>query len=161
MADSRIEEILKLLDPPSGTKLWYGGASVTGCLRGVSAGLARWKPAPRPHAIWELTLHLAYWKYAVRRHLEDLPEGSFPRSPSDWPALPEPADESAWKADRVLLRSEHQQLVAAIRAMDPTLLDEQVPGSRHHRYADLLFGTVGHDLYHVGQIQLLKRQWPD
>ena len=157
MDDPRLREILTLLDPPTGTRPWHGGATVAGCLRGVTPEQAAWKPAPRPHSIWELTLHLAYWKYAVRRNLEGSPVGAFPRSPSNWPAVPTPANAVHWKADRALLRSEHEQLVEAVRAFNPQRLDETAPGSGNYRFADLLFGIASHDVYHVGQIQILKR----
>jgi len=155
--DPRLREILNLLDPPSGKRLWYGGATVAGCLRGVTPEQAAWKPGAKRHSVWELTVHVAYWKYAVRRNLEDLPQGSFPRSPANWPAVPDPADAAQWKADRALLRSEHILLVNAARALDPRRLDEAAPGSGNFRLVDLLFGVVSHDLYHVGQIQVLKR----
>jgi hypothetical protein len=104
-----------------------------------------------------LTLHVAYWKYAVRRNLEALAQGGFPRSPANWPAVPTPADAAHWKKDRALLRSEHMQLVEAVRAFDPRRLDATVPGSGQFRFVDLMFGIASHDLYHAGQIQLLKR----
>jgi len=157
MKDPRLSEIERLLDPPAGKKLWYGGAGVAGCLRGVSAKQAVWKPDAKRHSIWELALHLAYWKYAVRRNLEASPAGEFPRSPSNWPAAPNAAAERQWKLDRALLRTEHARLVAAIRSFDPRRLDDPAPGSGNYRFVDLMFGIVSHDLYHVGQIQLLKR----
>ena len=157
MDDPRIREILNLLDPPAGKRLWYGGAGVTGSLRGVTPEQAAWRPAPKRHSIWELTLHLAYWKYAVRRIIDDLPHGTFPRSPANWPAVPKPADARHWKADRALLRSEHEQLVETVQTIVPARLDDSAPGSANYRVADLLFGIVSHDLYHVGQIQILKR----
>ncbi len=157
MDDPRLREILNLLGPPAGKRLWYGGATVVGCVRGVTPEQAAWKQAPKRHSIWELTLHLAYWKYAVRRNLEALPQGTFPRSPSNWPAVPKPEDAPQWKMDRALLRSEHVRLVEAVRAFDPRRLDEGAQGSGNYRFVDLLFGIVSHDLYHVGQIQLLKR----
>ncbi len=157
MDNPRLREILNLLDPPTGKGLWYGGATVAGCVRGVTPEQATWKPAPKRHSIWDLTLHLAYWKYAVRRNLEALPKGTFPRSPANWPAVPRPADAPQWKVDRALLRSEHVRLVEAVRAFDPRRLDERALGSRKYRFVDLLFGIVSHDLYHVGQVQMLKR----
>ena len=160
MDNLRLREILNLLDPPAGKRLWYGGATVAGSLRGVTPEQAAWKPARKRHSIWELTLHLAYWKYAVRRNLEGSAQGAFPRSPANWPAVPKPADAPHWKADRAVLRSEHSRLVEAVRAFDPRRLDEAAPGSAKYRFADLLFGIVSHDLYHVGQIQVLKRLYP-
>ena len=124
MDDPRLREILNL---PAGKRLWYGGATAAGCVRGVTPQQAAWKPAPKRHSIWELTLHLAYWKYAVRRNLEASAPGTFPRSPANWPGVPKPADTPHWKLDRGLLRSEHVRLVEAVRAFDPRRLDEAAP----------------------------------
>jgi len=157
MIDPRHTEILHLLDPGTGKRLWSGGATTIGCLRGVSHEMAAWKPAAGRHSIWEFTLHISYWKYAVRRNLEGAPTGSFPRSPANWPNTPESLDAASWKLDRALLRSEHVKLISAVREFDPRRLDEPTVGSGAHRYADLLTGTLMHDTYHVGQIQLLKR----
>jgi uncharacterized damage-inducible protein DinB len=157
MKDHRLTEITHLLDPPPGERLGYGGATPTGSLRGIAPEAAAWRPAPDRHSIWELTLHLAYWKYAVRRLLEGSPRGGFDRVPSNWPRQPATATVAGWKRDRALLRSEHDLLVAAVRGFDPGRLDERVQGSKNYRYADLMFGIVTHDVYHVGQVQLMKR----
>ena len=110
-----------------------------------------------PHSIWEIALHIAFWKYVVRKRIAETPDVTFPRSPADWPDVPGPAGEEAWQADRTLLREEHARLVEAIRAFDPKRLDEPAPESKKERFVDLMFGIVSHDLYHVGQIQILKR----
>jgi hypothetical protein len=157
MSDPRIGEALTLLQPGKGKRLWYGGATVAGSLRGVGPDLAAWRPGPGRHPIWGLVLHLAYWKYAVRRVLEDSPKGAFPRKPSNWPAMPDPADAKAWKRDRALLNDEQEKLLQAIRGFDPERLDQPAPGSGSHRFIDLVFGVSTHDLYHTGQIQLIKR----
>jgi uncharacterized damage-inducible protein DinB len=161
MTEPRLAEVLHLLDPPAGTKLWYGGASVLGALRGVGPEEAAWKPGPERHSIWELALHAAYWKYAVRRRLdESVPRGSFPRSPANWPYMPDLRDERAWKEDRALLRHEHEALVAVARSLPPGRLDRR-DGKGEYRALDLLFGVATHDVYHTGQIQLTKRLFQD
>lgn len=157
MKDPRLAEVLALLDPKPGQRLWFGGATPLGSLRGVAPEQATWKPAPDRHSIWELALHVAYWKYAVRRNLEGSPTGGFPRSPANWPRLPEVADTKAWKEDRAVLRTEHERLLEAVRGFGPRRLDDKAPGSGAYRYLDLLHGVVMHDAYHTGQIQLLKR----
>ena len=174
MSQARIDDVLKVLEPAPGFRPWHGGASPLGSLRGVSEVEAAWRPAPGRHSIWELVLHIAYWKYAVRRRLVGGPSGAFPRSPSNWPAVPEPADAKAWKADRALLRDEHSQVVEAIRGFDPAQYDEVAPGGgagsgsgggagsgasagAGTTFGDLIMGVVMHDTYHTGQIQLLKR----
>lgn len=167
MTDARIGDVLRVLDPDPGFRPWHGGASPTGSLRGVSEEEAAWRPAPGRHSIWELALHIAYWKYAVRRRLVGGPSGAFPRKPSNWPAVPDPADAKAWKTDRALLRDEHALVVEAIRGFDPKLLDQPAPkatgsssgsgAESSTTYGDLITGVMMHDTYHTGQIQLLKR----
>jgi uncharacterized damage-inducible protein DinB len=157
--DPRIEYVLKVLDPPPGVRPWHGGATPLGSLRGVDERLAAWRPGPGRHGIWELVLHMAYWKYAVRRRLTDEPTGRFPRSPSNWPAVRERTSARAWEEDRALLRDEHVRLVEAIRGFDPARLDGPTgTGSGASvTYGDLVMGIVMHDTYHTGQIQVLKR----
>lgn len=161
MTDPRLKEALLLLDPPAGERLWYGGATARGSLRGVSAATATWKPHPERHSIWELALHVAYWKYAVRRRLDPtVPRGSFPRNPSNWPAPPEERTAAAWKRDRDLLAAEHEALVRVARSLEPGRLDRR-GGKGDYRDLDLLLGVATHDIYHTGQIQLMKRLYRD
>lgn len=150
-------EILRLLDPDG--KLWHGGPTVTGCIRGVTAEQAAWDPGQGRHTIWGLTLHMAYWKYAVRRRIEDGPKGDFGRTPANFPDLPDERSEARWKQDRALLRAEDKALIALVRTQDESRLQESLSG--HYRVADQLFGVVLHDVHHIGQIQLIKRLYQD
>jgi hypothetical protein len=153
--DPRLGDALRHLHPTGGFKPWHGGASVIGSLRGVSVGVATWKPYPDRHSIWELALHIAYWNYAVWRRLTDAPAGGFPRSPSNWPSVPEPATEDAWATDRRLVREWHDRLVAAVQGLDRPL--DVAPADSDTSFADLIIGVLLHDTYHAGQIQVMKR----
>lgn len=156
MTDPRIHETLRHIHPPTGFKPWHGGASVLGSLRGVAPEVAAWKPYSDRHSIWELALHIAYWNYAVWRRLTNGDESGFPRSPSNWPAVPDEASEAAWKEDRRLVRTWHDRLVAALEELDAARLEE-VAGNGTTTYADLVTGVLLHDTYHAGQIQIMKR----
>ena len=79
------------MDQAYDQKSWHG-TTLRGSLRGLTAEEALWRPGPNRHNIWELTLHAAYWKYAVRRRLAGDAVGSFERKPSNWPDIPQPAD---------------------------------------------------------------------
>jgi hypothetical protein len=127
-------------------KAWHG-PTLRGALRGVSVEQALWRPAKDRHNIWELTLHCAYWKYAVRRRLTRDRRGSFARSGSNWFALPPPTPQ-AWRADLQLLADEHRALRRTV---------EELPTARVERAVRLIRGIAYHDVYHAGQIQLLKR----
>ena len=149
------------LQPAPGLRNWHGGPSPVTALRGVSAAEAAWRPAPRRKSIWALALHIAYWKYTIRRHLEPGPIPRFPRSPSNWPAPPASAGAAAWSRDIALLKEEHERLVAAAARVPATALDRIPPAGRRWTYGQLLLGIAAHDGYHTGQIQLLKRLWED
>lgn len=156
MKHDTLDLIARTLEPVRG-RAWHGGPTAVGAVRGVCAEAARWVPAPKRHSIWTLTLHIAYWKYAVRRHLEPVGRGQFPRSPANWPALPDVPDEAAWQADRALLALEHRLFVEAVRKFDPAKLNRRPPTKRQYTYAEMIIGVLAHDVYHTGQIQLLKR----
>lgn len=149
------------IQPPPGRRSWHGGPSPVTALRGMTAAQAAWRPTPRRKSVWELTLHIAYWKYTVRRHLAPADPGRFPRRPANFPAQPDPADEAAWAADVALLRSEHARLVAAVRGLPPRRLDQVPPQGKRWSYGELVLGIAAHDAYHTGQVQLLKRLWEE
>ena len=155
--------LLENIQPRPARSAWHGGPTASGALRGVRAEQARWRPAPGRKCIWELTVHIAYWKYAVRRRLTGTSGGPaaerFPRTPSNWARLPEPADERAWKADVELLRSEHQALIDAVTAVPLESYARPTRGGRRWTYGELILGIAQHDAYHVGQIQLMKKLW--
>src|SRR5436190_834141 len=125
-------------------KAWHG-PTLRGALRGVTAAQAAWRPATERHSIWELALHCAFWKYAVRRRLTGERRGSFARPGSNWFALPPPTD-AAWRADLELLAAEHRALRCAV---------EKLPAARIERAVRLIRGIAYHDVYHAGQVQLL------
>lgn len=158
MSDPRLEEILRLLDPPAEPEWWFGGATVSGSLRDVRPDVAAWNPSPERPGIWQYALHIAYWRHVVRSLLAPDTE-PFPRSPDDWPGLPETPDQAAWDADRELLEDEHRKLVAVVRSMDSGRLDEapDTGSGNIYRHIDRLHGIVLHDVYHTGQIEILKR----
>lgn len=113
--------------------------------------------APRSSQHLGVALHIAYWNYAVRRRITGEARGGFPRSPSNWPAVPERPTAKAWKADRGVVRAAHDRLVESLRDFDPSRIDRTAGGDSQTTYADLISGVVLHDAYHVGQIQMLKR----
>jgi hypothetical protein len=157
-ADPRIELLSSTLEQAFDKKSWHG-TTLRGSLRGVTPEQALWRPAKGRHNIWELAVHAAYWKYTVRRQLVGEKRGSFPREPSNWARIPDPADAKAWKADIALLEAEHAALLDAVRTLPPKRLDERSPKGTW-TYQFVIQGVAAHDLYHCGQIQLIKRLLP-
>jgi hypothetical protein len=147
--------ILALLDEAFDSRAWHG-TNLRGSLRRLTAEEAAWRPAAGRHNIWEIVIHAAYWKYAVRRRLTGEKRGSFSISPgSNWFTRPEILSGEAWRADVEILRQEHIKLREAVSGLSPDVLEQ--PVGKGLTAAGLIRGIAAHDLYHAGQIQLLKR----
>jgi hypothetical protein len=143
-----ISLLLRILDQGYNRAAWHG-PNLKQSLRGVTAEMAAWRPAVGRHNIWEETLHATYWKYVVRRRLLGAKRGSFPLKGSNWFRRPEELSEKAWKSDLALLDAEHRKLRAA---MEQYLLSNVLPKAER-----MLYGAAFHDVYHAGQIRLLRR----
>lgn len=150
---------LENVHPRAGRGAWHGGPTAVGALRGVTAEQAAWEPMPGRKSIWGLVLHIAYWKYAVRRRLEGGKAAQFPRRPSNWPRLPDLPDARAWADDQLLLRNQHELLVTVVRRMPLHRYGEALRGGKRWTIGELILGIAQHDAYHTGQIQMLKRLW--
>jgi hypothetical protein len=142
--------VLTLLDEAYERHTWHG-PNLKQALRGVTAKQAAWRPGIGRHNIWEETLHAAYWKYAVRRRMEGGKRGSFALKGSNFFPRPEKGKltEAAWRGDKALLEREHRALRATVVKVLPT--------PRGAKLLHQLYGIAFHDVYHAGQIRLLRR----
>ncbi len=150
-----IGTLLHLIDEAYERKAWHG-PNLRGSLRGVSAAEASRRPGPGRHNIHEIVVHAAYWKYAVRRRILGEKRGSFPMKGSNWFASPARLSPERWKADLALLASTHREMRSAILNLSPRELERRPPGSSVSNFR-MIAGIALHDVYHAGQIQLLKR----
>jgi len=144
--DGALPLLRTLLEEGFSRQSWHG-PNLRGALRGVTAAQAAWRPAAGRHNIWELVVHAAYWKYAVRRRLTGEKRGAFALKGSNWFPRDGEGGAAAWRADLKLLNEQHEALtnaVASLRRVDA-------------HQARLIRGAAVHDLYHAGQIQMLKR----
>ncbi len=150
-----VASLLRSIDEAYDRHSWHG-TNLRGSLRGLDARRAAWRPARGRHNVWEIVLHAAYWKYVVRRRLTREKRGSFSLRGSNWFSSPARPTEAAWKDALALLATEHRRLRPVIAGLASAGLG---PGSRQGSER-LARGIAAHDLYHAGQIQLLKRLMP-
>ena len=149
-----IDLILTQLDEAYNRRSWHG-ANLRGSIRRVTAADAAWRPGRGRHNIQEIVVHCAYWKYAVRRRLTGEPRASFPLRGSNW--FPRKRiDEQAWREDIHLLDDAHRRLRLVVAELDVRQM-EQTSRGRSVSNRAVLSGIIAHDLYHAGQIQLLKK----
>ena len=146
--------LLALLDEAFDARSWHG-TNLRGSLRRIEPRQIVWRASRHRHNIWELVVHAAYWKYTVRRRMSGEPRGSFALEGSNWFSRAD-ASEAAWRRDVALLVTEHRRLRAVVAALRDADLPRKGEGSPRTQ-ATLIYGAAAHDVYHAGQIQLLKR----
>jgi uncharacterized damage-inducible protein DinB len=116
--------------------------------------LAFFRPGAGRHSVYDLVLHAAYWKYVARRRLTGERRGSFPVKGSNFFPEPRAKDARAVREARALLGQTQRALREAVEAMPDAAFS-----ARHGRWTaeELIAGVAAHDLYHAGQVQLVKR----
>ena len=135
---------------------WHGPA-VLALLEGVTAQQAALHPIPGAHSIWELTQHIRAWEGACLRRLNGDP-AQLPDQ-EDWEPLND-FSEASWARTMQQLLDTHQQLLEAISTVDESRLDQPIINDPQIKFSSVyvtLHGGVQHDLYHAGQIAILKK----
>jgi uncharacterized damage-inducible protein DinB len=155
MTAPEITLFLRIIDEAYEKKAWHG-PNLRGSIRGLDVHEVAWRPAAGRHNIWEIVVHCAYWKYAVRRRLLGEKKGSFPLKGSNWFVRPATLTREAWRSDLALLEDMHRKMRAAVAGLSPRDLGRVPRGSKVSNAA-IISGIAAHDVYHAGQIQLLKR----
>jgi len=134
---------------------WHGD-SLFEILRGVTAAQASARPVKNAHSIWELVLHITAWDGAVRRRMTGVAVAL-----SDQENFPPVIDTSdaAWSRTLEHARRVHDDLIDAVSKFPDARLADQVPGKQgaHYNFYYMLHGVAQHELYHAGQIALLKK----
>lgn len=157
---NEINRIIDQLEREHAGDPWHG-SPLSRILDGITHEQAAARPLTAGHSIWELVLHMAGWKSEVRRRLSGAQAGEPPDG--DWPAVGDPTPER-WIAAKEQLELAHRLLVSAVKEFPEADLYIPSNDARDRElgvgvtYYELLHGIVQHDVYHAGQIALLKKR---
>lgn len=151
---TEIERILDQLKRAYEGEAWHG-PSVREVLAGVTADQAHARPLANAHSIWELVQHIAVWESVGRRRLEGDRAQIDISSPEDWPPADDTSD-AAWEQAKAALDRGHRALREAIARVPESRLAEPIFEGMSTIYVTL-HGVIQHDLYHAGQIAMLKK----
>ena len=134
---------------------WHG-PSVLEILDGIDAKKAATHPIDGVHSIWEIVVHMAVWDNAARRRMAG--EVVQPTPEQDWPHIAE-FSERGWRRTLQELEQTHENLVKAVTSFSDSRLDDRVPGKQQkfYNFYYMLYGIAQHQLYHAGQIAILKK----
>jgi uncharacterized damage-inducible protein DinB len=149
---SEINRILDQMDRAYSGEAWHG-PSLWSLLEGISAEDASRHSVHGAHSIWELVNHVAAWNGIVARRLAgESPEVT---AKMDWPPVWD-ASEVDWKRSLEHLSESHGRLRQAVERLHDGQLDEKLSAKGDSFYVTL-HGLIQHDLYHAGQIAILKK----
>jgi uncharacterized damage-inducible protein DinB len=132
----------------------WSGPSLRELLDGVTAEQAAAHPIPNAHSIWELVNHISAWEQIARRRLEGEAQLEIPDEVNFPPVID--ASEAAWQSALQSLEASNRSLRESVKRIDDAKLQENAPEADYSIYA-MLHGVIQHDLYHAGQIALLKK----
>ncbi len=151
---TEIERILDQLKRAFEGNAWHG-PSVCEALKDVTPIQAHARPLANAHSIWELVQHIAVWEDVGRRRLDGDRAQIEISSPTDWPP-PDDTSEAAWQQSKAALDRVHAALREAIARVPESRLDEPILEGMSTVYVTL-HGVIQHDIYHAGQIAMLKK----
>ena len=155
--DPRMELFLQNLQRAFDERSWHG-PNLMGSIRGMKPDEAAWRPQPARHNAWEYIVHAAYWKYRIIRLLDDKFAGSFSQPGSNFFERPVELTGAALQQDVALLKDWHTRLLRTVEAVPIAALGD-TPGRGEFTKEALIYGAAAHDVYHAGQIRLLRRMF--
>jgi uncharacterized damage-inducible protein DinB len=149
---SEIDRIVDQMDRAMNGEAWHG-PHLEELLKDVSAQQASAHPVEGAHSIWELVNHIAAWNVILAQRAAGTAVVVTPEQ--DWPPVTDTSAES-WKRSLGKMREARARWRGAVEKLGDAQLGNIVPGQDHSVYA-MLHGGVQHDLYHAGQIAVLKK----
>jgi hypothetical protein len=156
MIQTTLGSLVALLDEAYDRRSWHG-TNLHGAVKPIAPHQVTWRPGHGRHNVWELVVHAAYWKYVVRKRVSGAPRGGFPLPGTNFYPRNGAFDSGRWLADLELLADQHRQLREMVAGLGEADLARTVGGKP---LAWTIRGAAAHDLYHAGQIQLLKTLAP-
>jgi uncharacterized damage-inducible protein DinB len=159
------------MSEPTLIELLYGKgahANPIACVEDLSADLAGRTASSFPHSTWQLLNHMNYWMdYEIQRiagHAPQYPE----HAAGSWLHEPAPPSDTHWTEAIARFRTLIETL-ATIAQSDSEELSREVQAAHQQQAGHsssvraILWQTMAHNAYHVGQIAMLRRSlglWP-
>jgi uncharacterized damage-inducible protein DinB len=153
------DETLRIIDLINDTyeseEAWHG-PSLVASLRDVSPAVAEARLTPNTHSIAEIVYHITTWRIFVARKLQGDKEFDVSTPDKDWKIFGQ-VDDFEWETLQMELSLSQDELVTHLEQMEDDSYLEEIVSGRNYSYYTLLHGIIHHDLYHAGQISLIKK----
>jgi uncharacterized damage-inducible protein DinB len=155
--DEELIRIINLLNTTYESDEAWHGPSLVQTLMDVTPDMVGRRIAPNTHSIGELVFHMTSWRIFCVKKMQGDPDFDILTPDKDFGALPDKIDDFEWEALQMELSLSQEELINELDKRETDeFLEDLVPG-REYTYYDMLHGIVTHDIYHGGQISLIKK----
>lgn len=135
-------------------KPWYG-ENIVSKLNGITDELAFVRPLENVHSIAEVVAHMTYWrKSLISRLNKDESFNASVESADNW-RDPSQLREEGWDKVWSDFEASQEEIVEALSRQPVTILETEY--SKGYTFAYLIQGIIDHDIYHLGQIGLIRK----
>jgi uncharacterized damage-inducible protein DinB len=148
-----VERIKNFLNASFHGGAWHG-PSILELTKGLSAREAAFK-AGNVHTIAELIYHITSWRIFVVKRLQGDDSYNIEDDKMNWGNFGK-IDQFELETLMMEMTLSQDELIKELDTKDDAFLDKIVPGSEYPYYT-LVHGIIHHDLYHAGQISILKK----
>lgn len=140
------QKIAKRLDDIYRGEPWFGESLKTK-LQSVSADKAYQQPVNDKHSIAEILSHMEFWRKSFVYQLKEDDSITFSGdSPDNWPSIVD-LKKRGWDNLKASFEETHNLLVGLLKSNNKPLSEDLLNN---------LNGLVDHDVYHLGQIGIVK-----
>jgi uncharacterized damage-inducible protein DinB len=152
--NQEIARIVKSLTGNLNGKGWFGN-NLQQQLEGITAEKATIIPQNLNHSIAEIINHMMAWRLFIIEKLNGNAGYEVWETDLDWVKIPH-LSESDWQKLQNQLAENQALLVKTISEKGEALLETKVDG-REYNFRLMLNGIVQHDIYHIGQISIVRK----
>jgi uncharacterized damage-inducible protein DinB len=154
MMTEEIKRIHKNISAVYNGQPWYGD-NVFSFLSGISAERAAIKPERLNHSIAEIVCHMTAWRCFATEKMKGNAAYEVLDTELNWRKIMK-LNEAEWKTIQDDLLKSQTELLQQIEQMPESMLVARVDG-RKYNFRLMLQGIAQHDIYHAGQISMIKK----
>ena len=144
-----VERMIEELNRMWNGEPWYG-PSLRPLLDGVTEEQARAHPVKNGHSILEVVVHAAFWMKMTTRRLQG--HAAEATAEQDWGNVAK----TSWADALRELEKAYAALLDRVARLNDDAMNSIVPNKKYTVYT-LLTGVIEHNVYHAGQIAMLKK----
>jgi len=153
MRNTEVQNITRLMQNVFNGSAWHG-PSVLKILEEVGEDDA-FRKFENIHTIAELVVHMTAWKKFALERVSGNQRYEVSEQ-EEWKEITS-GDRKDWNNIKSNLTTIHNELIGSLSKITDQKLSELVENKAYDFYT-LLHGVIQHDIYHAGQISLLKKQ---